>query len=187
MTYTTKAHVADYLKRDLTNAEKTYLDNVLLGAVDEFIDNYTGSSFSKDDSATARYYDGTGCICEIDPCSDISSVETILPGTTEQVMQTLTLDDYVPYPRNGSTKTWLLKVVGSWPKTGGCVKVTAKWGQTAPPAIVHAATQLVATYLSSDKNLKSETIEGYSRVFSETVSDDKELEKILDQYTSVTI
>lgn len=191
--FTSTANIADYLGRSLKTKETDYLNNVLLDAVDDWIQRHTGTTFSVG-SSESRYYDGDGGRwLFIDKATTVTAVKIVTPGSTESVDETLTLnDDYLAYPLNGDYIDRLYKQASAnggtyWPWGKKRTKVTGTFGIAVPDAIVHAATMLASGYLDTTKNLKSESIEGYSRTFSEVTNDSQEVQDILGQYQDITI
>lgn len=193
--FTSTANISDYLGRSLTTHESDYLANVLLDAVDDYIQRVTGTTFSVGESE-ARYYDGDGGRwLFIDTATTVTKVEIVTQDSTESVDETLTLgSDYLKYPLNQSYIDRLYKKSSSnlasgsaWPVGKKRTKVTGTFGIAVPDAIVHVATMLASGYLDTTKNLKSESIEGYSRTFSEITNDSEEIREILGQYQDISL
>lgn len=178
MALTSEEKIEKYLKRDLTANEVSFLSDNLLDAVDQYISDYTGRTYAS--GGTTRYYDGSyGRWLFIDPVTTITAVEYI--DEDGDVDETLDSTDYIAYPLNKTVKTSLWKRGSNWTGTHNRIKITGTFTETAPATIVLAATMLAAKYLEAGSgNLKSESIEGYSRTFSDTVHDDLELQGILD-------
>lgn len=183
--YTTQAKVQYYLKRTLSADEVSALPT-LIGAAKFYIDEYTGVSFGADGSevASERFFDGSGRSTQnIDPARDITAVVALNADST--VSYTYDSDDYVQKPKNLPIKAWLVVRSGQWPAGLENIKVTAKWGgyTDVPLNIEQAANQLVGNGLNQGSgNLKSESIEGYSRTWHEGGAETEDINRLLDPY-----
>lgn len=188
MAYTSQTKIENYLGRSLSAAEVSYL-TVLLPAVDDFINKYTGTSFNA--ATSPAYYDGTGSrYLYIDPFQTISSIKPVTYDVdgNEEVDDTYVANvDYRPFPLNSTVIDTLYRLNAKWT---GRYKITGTPGYaTVPEAIQHAATLLSSGYLSGGGagNLKRESIEGYTREFFDTSSDAEEVAVALDQYRNLAV
>lgn len=191
MALTTVAKLADYLGRNLTTDESDYFTSTLSSAVDQYVEFYTNQSFTAG-TGVDRYYDGGGDRwLSIDPFSTLTTVAIITneEDGTDEVSETLTAnDEYIAYPLNATYKNMLYRSAGTWPRGRRNIKITGNVGYSTPPALLsHAATMLAAGYLDSNKDLKRETIEGYSREFGEMTRDSDELRSALNFYKVIQV
>lgn len=188
MAYATSANVASYLKRSLSSSETDFLDTILLPAVDEFINDEVGTQgFGTGTSTSARLYDGLGSRwLFIDPAEGITNISYVDElGEVSEVLTAQT--DWVAYPLNEDSKNMVYSRTGRWYRGHGNVQVTGDFQGAVPHKITLAAIMLASSYLSSDKNLKSESIEGYSRTFSEITQDSPEIMDLLDSERRVRL
>lgn len=181
--YTTQTEVENYLGRDLTTTEAAIVAN-LIASVQAYIDDELGSGFGTV-SETSRYYDGGSKILHVDPCYDITAVAAV--DSLEVVMDTYLLnDEFEARPRNNTVKTFIEKRLGAFPKGVANIKVTAKFsrGEDVPEDIQFLATKMVAEAITNAENinLKSESIEGYSRTFVDKQMQDAINKEMLDKY-----
>lgn len=188
--YTTQAKLQYYLKRTLTADEVAALPT-LLGAAKFYIDEFTGVSFGADGSEAAsdRFFDGSGRTTQnITPARDITAVKVVNTDNTDSYTYTST--DYVAKPYNTPVKAWLDARIGIFPKGVANIKVTAKWGGYAdvPLNIEQAANQLIGNSLSEGSgNLKSESIEGYSRTWHEGGAETEDIDRLLLPYKIISL
>lgn len=182
MTYTTQALVEAYLERSLTANEITLLD--LLGdAVEGYINDQVNSSFGSVSPST-KYYDGGSKIIDIDPCTNITRVALV--DVDENELYVYDLDDELETrPYNETVKTYLERRNYPFPEGVVNIAVTAKFSRgTIPNDIKWLATYLVASMFQTNnkENLKSESIEGYSRAFGDSVVKSQQAQMILEKY-----
>ena len=177
MSYTSPLLVSAYLKRELTSNESVYL-SILLPAVDKWINNYTDSSFSEV-SETTRYYDGGSNSIDIDPCTDITSVQAIDWLSDPQVtLYTYLPTEYTAEPVNETVKNEIRRRYGCFGHGTNRIAVTAKFSEydgAVPTDIQIAATRIAAGLFDTtsktddDGNaIKSESIEGHSITYGDT-------------------
>jgi hypothetical protein len=190
MAYTTQANVEAYLKRELTTDEENLFANQLK-SVENWINNQIGGSFG-DVSETTRYYDGSGeSILSIDPVMSVTSVKLVDSEELEVEEYEMGID-YELRPRNESVFTWIdFGRIGCTPWGIANISVTGKFtlGEV-PDDIEYLATYIMAQLFTRQDNvssgdLKSETIEGYSRTFNtiKEYSQDSVVQSILEKYT----
>jgi len=183
MSYTNQANVEAFLKRSLTNDELTMLP-MIFEAVDQYINDQVGGSFGEV-SATTRYYDGGTRIIEIDTCTELTKVASVSRDETE--LTEYTLDEaYEQRPRNETYKTWIEKRDSAFPKGVANIAITAKFTENlvCPEDIIYIATYLTGQLYgkSITGNLKSESIEGYSRTFSALLEENQVIKLTLNKY-----
>lgn len=195
-TYTNQTKVQGFLKRKFT-ADESVLLQMLLDAVDKYIDRVTGVTWHSDDGSASRLYSGGGMNVWIDPVSSITAVEWI--NRYGDVVYTYEEGThYQAWPLNQSTKTYLTKInyideldsqgdsdyIGRWPSTGQGIRVTGNFGEAGgvPSDISLAATILAADWIKNQASgqLKMEMIEGYRREFWEPSFQNQEVEAILE-------
>lgn len=191
MAYTDETKVENYLKRQLTAQELAFLPIAIAG-IEAFINRYIGKSFAVTTTATDRYFDATGGrILEVDPATEITEV-AVLNDYSDETGQLLAVDtDYHLYPLNASPKDRIYFIGGRYRTNAKRFRVKAKWGTSAvPDDIILAATIMAADNYTNPGNLKSESIEGYSRTWA-TDSNSNDLnptvKRILDSYTTILI
>lgn len=184
MSYTTQAKVEAILKRSLTSDEETQF--ALLGSVVEAVINgKIGGSFGTV-SASSKYYNGGTRYLDIDACHTITAV--LLVDEDDNADYTYTEgDDYVAYPLNDTIKKSIHKRFDKFPSGLKNIKVTAQFtlGDSVPDDIDYLTAYLISKILTKPiQEIKSESIEGYSRTFAETQLDqDPVCKSILDSYT----
>ena len=187
MAYTNLTNVENLLKRELTDEEANVLP-LILDVVDKYIDEQVGGSFG-DVSATSRLYDGTGDrILDIDPCTGITAVEVV--DRDGDVLKTYDLDDLILRPVNDTVKRWIELPYFGFYRGSANIRVTAKFSLgDVPSDIEYLATYLVTKYFNDyvTGNIKSESIEGYSRTFEALNRGDFIVSSVLDKYTSDSV
>ena len=164
---------------------------MLLEAAKEYIDEYTGTSFGADSAevASERLYDGNGrSTLDIDLAHDVEAIEVLNEdGTVAHEYENV---DYQLKPSNDEAKRWIvMQGIGRFPIGTANIRVTAKWaGYTKIPAKIKlAATILASSYVNSTDNLKSESIEGYTRTFQDAGVDTKPVNSLLDSFDTIDI
>lgn len=194
MAYTSKSQVEDYLGTSLPNTLTTQL-NLWITAVQEWIDNYTNTTFES--SSETRYYDGNG---------DRELLVDLFHGTpaivildTDGADDVTITDAYVDkYPLNRTTKDTVYLKSGAevtlFPSYRYAVKITATFGWSAacPEEIKLAATRLLAHLLNkrlSGGVIRSESLGDYSVTLAEIdeEADILGVKNILDQYRNLSI
>ena len=185
--YTDQKTVEAHIKRKLTSSEVANIE-LMIAAAKSYIDKATGQVFTAGGEATTRIYDGVheGTLF-IDAFSEITKVEFVgLDGVTT----TVDPNTYHTYPYNADYVNALVRRgTGRWSRGIGTYKVTGTIGKykDVPADIKLAATILVADMLRNPQNLKSESIEGYSRTFADQSSENPHLEKLLSNYNEVLV
>jgi len=191
--YTNTTLIASQLQRVLTTEEETLL-TTLIPAVDTWIDRTLNTTFIEQESATDRYFDGNGPLIDIDSCTDVTAVESV-DWENDNVATYTTGTDYLLEPVNSNVKTAIrFRGRGRFPYslnasimpvadfTTGRLKITAKFSEYddgVPEDIQIMATRICSGLIgesysnqANDSNLKSESIEGYSVTFGESVNSD---------------
>lgn len=183
--YTTKELVEAFLKRSLTGDELLLLPLIGAAAENE-IDATLDSSFGNV-SETTRYFDGGSAILDTGPVRNITAVSIV--DSEETVTSTYVLnDDFEARPRNGTVKRYIQKRLGCFPRGLGNIAVTGKFtfseDDEIPDDIKYVATYMVVKMFQrpATGELKSESIEGYSRVFKDYVARDEIVSSILNRY-----
>lgn len=168
MAYTNTTLIGNYLQRSLNANETAYLA-VMIPAIKIWIDKLLNSTFDSV-AETTRYFDGGGTSVDIDPCIDITDVDSVDNEQLESFDYT-NLTDYIAEPQNETVKRELVKRSGHWPAGYGRIKVTAKFTEfdgSVPEDIQTVATILAADVLnqgvvaSTGGNVQSESLEGHS-------------------------
>jgi hypothetical protein len=188
MAYTNQSNVEAEINRELTANEQHNLP-LILAAVDAFINNKLGGSYNSN-ASSVRYYSGGYKIIDIDPVlkndSNTVTVEHV-NGDYESLKEYE--DNEITFgPANSDIKTWILKRRGIFPCGDYNISVEGKFslGSSVPDDIEYLATILASRYIrkaSQDGQLKSESIEGYSRTFADISLNDATITNILDTYT----
>jgi len=184
MEYTSQALIEAFLGRSLSANEIVILPYAA-EAAEGYINDQIHTSFGDSTAPSTRYYDGGSRILEIDPCTDITKVELI--DVDETSLHEFTKDeDYEARPRNESLKTWIEKRVGKFRRGVANVAVSATFsrGSSVPKDIAWLATFLTARLFGKDikEGMKSESIEGYSRQFTDIVKNDSQAQLVLNKY-----
>lgn len=171
MAYTTKEKVEKYL--DVSISEDIS-DWVL--AIEKWIENYCGTKFEADETASYRYYDGNGLDeLIIDDCISVEEVAIKTSDSGDWIE--LESSEYKLYPLNETPKQ-IIRLLSisryrKFPKGNGNVRVKAKWGYSVacPEDVELATTILVAGIYNaskkSDRAIRSEKIGDYSVVFED--------------------
>jgi hypothetical protein len=161
--YTNQINVERYLNRKLDIDESGNFELIAKG-VDKYIDAMTRRTFGIDETDSVRYYSGGLKEIFIDDFNEITSVEVV--DSSEIVTSIYDEDNhYLAFPRGMTPTSSIYKVSGRFPRGTNNIKVTGKLGVPVPDDIVLAATILVASVYSNPDNIKSESIEGYSKTF----------------------
>ena len=184
MAYTDATKIKNALERDLT-ADETASLTMLIPAVKQCIDNFTGRIFEKTDEE-ARYFDSDGeRELFIDEAISITTVEII--DSAGDVADEIT--KYYAYPLNSVPKTYLRRISGAFPNRVKSMKITGIWGysETAPEGIESVATQLIVSLFTNKEGLKSESIEGYSRAFNDELAANPIIRETLQGFVRVQI
>jgi len=185
--YTTEAQIEDYLERDL-NSHEVGMIVTAIPAVDHLVDTICGRTFENTTAAT-RYYDGNGKRELF--INDFSSVTSIAYIDEDSVV-TVTLEEneeYELYPLNADYKNSIVLRGGTWSKGIKNIKVVGNLGFTSiPEAIQMAATMIVANLIDSyAQNLKSRSIEGYSEVYTNILTENPQIQSLLSSYKKVLV
>lgn len=183
MSYTTIGNVQAFLRRDITEDEELIIP-LLIKAVDSFLDTELEGSYGNT-TPTTKYYDGGERILNIDPARDITKVAAV--DRYENELFTYELNSYFECrPRNDTIKRWIEKRDGCFPKGIANIAVTATFtlGDTIPDDLKYLATYLIVKLITENitGDLKSESIEGYSRTFKDFSTQDDTVRFILNQY-----
>lgn len=200
--YTTQQLVQASLKRVLTDDELVMFD-VLADGVKQWIDRYTSSNFSEEETETSRYYDGGGSSLDIDPVQSISAISYI--DNEGDIVEAYVEDtDYTTEPQNTAVKREVVRRYGCFPSGQRRIKVTGKFTEYdyvnnhVPGDIRMVATQLVCAALKTmsnaeSGNIASEALEGHSvtynttNTFEDAFSKNPVLQGILDQRKDIFI
>lgn len=186
MSYTSQSNVESLLKRELLGEEESVLA-LVFDVVEKYINERVGGSFGTV-TPTTRLYDGNGeRILDIDPCTDVTAIEVV--DRDGDVTKTYDLDDVVLRPINDTVKRWVELRYFGFVKGFANIRVSAKFSLgDVPSDIEYLATYLTTKYFNDyiTGNLKSESIEGYSRTFGEMGMNDFVVKSVLDKYTSDT-
>lgn len=183
MSYTNQANIEDFVKRSLTQSEIDLLI-IMLPAIDSWINDQIGSAFAESTLPSVRYYDGGTAILEIDPCTDITKVAEVDEEETDIFIYDLN-EEYEPRPRNQNLKKWIELRAGCFPYGVANIAVTATFSSgTVPADIVYLSTFLASQMFSIafQGQLKSESIEGYSRTFKEIAENNSFVNMTLNKY-----
>ena len=132
-----------------------------IDVVTAYIERYTGRTFTADEEASPRTYDGTDSgELFIDDATEVTEVKI---GST-----VLDESDYLLYPSNRLPKTRIYLPYKKFYSGNQNVTVTAKWGygEDVPADLAFAATVMAAGIVNAqntdEKDIASETIGRYS-------------------------
>ena len=179
-TYTNEATVEKIIQRSLTTEEKASLDLVIAN-ISKFVADYLNRNYQdivegeegeSEIEDSVMYYDGNGQyeLFLDDDFTEITQIELLdSEGSTFETIDDE--DDYILYPLNSSPKNSIVLRSYRFPLGHARVKITGKFTSGAlPDAVCMAVTKLVADYvlnLAENENIKSESIEGYSKTLSD--------------------
>lgn len=175
MQYTNASVLAAYLKRELTGNEIDTL-NLLVPAVQLWIDRKLDTTFVEADEATTRTFDGGERSIDIDPCTEITKVEA-LDYTGASSYEYTATQEYQAYPLNETVKTELVRRHSCWPGGDARIAVTAKFSSYddgVPEDIQMVATKIAADLLNmgsaNAEAVKSESLEGHKVEYQDPYS-----------------
>ena len=201
--YTTETKVEDYILQDIDPSFSARITE-WIGAVEQYIDAFTGRNFKADAEASARYFDGDGTPeLLIDDCIAITKVEAgedDYGGAFTEIAAT-GADRYFLDPLNYAAEGLPIRKVSMRARTfhGGKqnARITARWGYSATPpdAIIFAATVLVGGILNQHRGggdkITMEKIGNYSVSYDaddeNALSDFKQTKEILEKYRKLYI
>lgn len=180
MSYGTSDLVEAVLGRELTAYETAVLPYIM-DAVDSYIDDETGTSFTE--TTETRYFDGQiyvndrGRILSIPAVKTITSVGTV----DDELVASESYNegtDYVLGPNNSEIKTYI-EWRGLVPGGIKNIAITGTWGGVLPSDITYLSAYLTAKYLNAQTYaadgvsgpVTKETLEGYSREYAGSNSD----------------
>lgn len=189
MAYIDQEFLENYLKRSLSAREAALFEAFEENAR-KAVEAYTGRTFAVSDPlvASTKDYSGDGTpLLFIDDATEITKVEYL---NTDGTVNGTELDAtaYVALPLNGTPKTYLERRSGRWLRGVRNIRVTAKfaYAATLPKGVQLATAMVIADVLSTGKNLRSESIEGYSRTWDLSVQN-TEARELLDPYRKVQV
>jgi hypothetical protein len=168
MEYTSKTLIENYLSRDLSEDEEAWL-MLAVPAIQLWIDRKLTSHFGKVDATTRRYPGGADYI-DIDPCTNISSVQ-LLDTYGEYQYDYTGESEYIALPVNGPVKTEISRHGYGFPRGHANVAVTAQFSEYydgVPEDIKMVTTRLAAAGLdtthvdASGSAIGKEMIEGHT-------------------------
>lgn len=168
MALISQSDVENRIGRSLT-AEEAAAFSIINEANQKYVEKMIGSAVESVTPST-RYYDGDVVNLEIDPCTDISSIQYV--DDDDSVLATLDTDEYIAEPRNRTLKYWLRSRLGEFWDGQRNVAVTAKfsiYGDADTLAVVKDAliTALEAE-IGNTTNITRESIEGYTVEFAQS-------------------
>lgn len=143
MAYTTAANVAARMGISTLSAEQTtYFNDVVSGAVDTIINTRTGTVFGNTAISDVYVSGEDSQFLTIPTMYDISAVAEVDDLDQETG---ISVDEYVTYPRNETSKYALRKLSGEWNEGFDNYKITGKLGYASVPDDI----ELVATELAA--------------------------------------
>lgn len=194
MAYTSSTLIENYLQRTL-NANETALLAILIPAIKVWLDRKLNSTF---DSATetTRYYDGGVKNLDIDPCTNITDVDSLNDDGTSGYDYDLTTTPEVLFePRNETVKREIRKRNGRFPSGIQNIAVTATFSEydggvptdIQTVATILAAAVLIASVQSNNSDVASESLEGHTityknvnEIIDKTATEDPMILSILE-------
>lgn len=195
MAYTDQAKIEGLLDTTL-DARTAGQVSFWIAAVEEWIDNYVGSTFS-DNGTETKYYDGNGKDClVIDPCISVATLIILNDdGTTNYTLTEGAGNDFLLYPLNSEQKTMIKLLrgqVGIFRSGERRVSVEGVFRSynNVPSVISLVATKLVSKIISQQggKDVKREQLGDYEIEYSDVagnideVADSLGVYNILNQY-----
>lgn len=187
----TKEDIENYIMAEIDPAFDSQI-NSWIKAVEGYIEKYLDYQLIMDETATTRYFDGTGApSLLIDTCRDVIECRI-----SEDLIEE---EGYIAFPYNKPAKWQIRRKTGCFPGGVGNVTVKAKWGAypeaEIPDDIRLAATILTTAILNSAKNpatgpeVKSETIGRYSVSYVTTEERSKlmQAKDLLEQYRRLSV
>lgn len=156
------------LGRNLS-ADELSAFGVINAANQAYVEAMIGSSV---ESAveTTRYYDGGVQHLAIDPCTDISAIKLV--DDDGDVTYTYEARDFTKEPVNKTLKTMLRHRAGRFSRGINNIGVTAKFSIYGDTAVLNTVKDALLNALIAEmdngKDIKRESIEGYSVEFAST-------------------
>lgn len=156
------------LKRSLT-AEEVSAFTIINTSLQNHVEDIIGSA-TEAVSATSRYFDGGVQHLQINPCTNITSVELV----DDDYTSTYTYDttDYTVEPVNKTLKRYLRHRSGAFVTGINNIKVTAKFSINEDTSVLNQVKDALLSALQAEienkDNVKRESIEGYSIEFATT-------------------
>lgn len=171
--YTNATNVSQFLNRSLSANEIAALNNVILNAVDKWIDRKLESTFA-DVPASTRYFDGGAHSIDIDPVQSITAIKSLNNDGSDSYSYTENTE-IVFEPVNDTIKRELVyRGRGRrFPRGSRRMAVTGRFTEydytanAVPYDIVMAATRLAAGIMNAGRmaglgeNLQEESLEGH--------------------------
>jgi hypothetical protein len=193
--YINEGDVENLILQDIDSSFSVWIASII-DMVGAYIDQYCGTSFATEQTATVKYYDSFGTDeLFIDPLISISSIVILDIYGNEEI--TLSTNDYFTYPLNDPT-SYSLKLrpgasIGRFPDRVNAIKVTGTFGFTTVPSPVKlAAIKLTAKIINEGLRggqVGSETLGSYTVSYRE-LDDSVEalgVKEILNQYRKLEL
>ena len=184
--YTYQNNVENYLGRPLSD-EEAALFPLLESAVEQMIDVYCARTFdASKHTETQQIYDGGEPEIFFDtPMQTVTSIQ--YQDVNTGVISTIDPTEYVLFPYNTAPKLSAMRRVGVFPYGNANILINGTFGDfLTPPEDIQLATTIVcADIINLPDGLSMETIEGYSRQFSQDWN--PTVQKVLDNRRRVVL
>ena len=169
--YTTKANIEARLGKTLSSGESTYLTDILLPAIDNYINKYTGRLFIAEATESDTEYAGKVSreLQLVDDYQTITKVEAFDIYGTSQGEIDLTETKFLPLNAGYIDTIYAI----DFTFTNYFYTVTGKKGysSTCPEDITNVATELANSYYIVRGGITSENLEGYSYTINTELAD----------------
>lgn len=161
MSYTTQANVEGIIGT-LTTVQATYLSDVVLPAIDAYIDRTTNTRFGST-TPTSTYVSGDGSDTLIIPTMHTITAVAIVDNDDVETA----VPDFLKYPRGEDDKYALIATSGTWEEGFENYKVSGILGyKNIPDDIIGVATELASNAVKNNTaNLKSEKVGDWQVVY----------------------
>lgn len=199
MAYITESDLENFILQDIDSSYSTWIATVI-GYVEEYIDQYLGTSFAGSSAGVIRYFDGSGQN-ELFVGDFTALTEVKILDTDGNDLFTLVQDeDYYLYPLNSTVKNSIRLVRsgragGIFPGYNRAVKITGTYGYGS--ANIPAPIKLVAIKLASKiineglrgGQVSSETLGSYSIDYKEIdeTTEAMGIKDILNKYRPILL
>jgi len=183
--YITKTDVENRLNRTLTDEEATIVEDLMIPAIQKYVENYTGRYFEAQSSADYWYLGKDKYYLEIDEFLTVSSIKAY--DSDGDLQDTLDTSDYELFPYNTDYKNLVHSLEGHFADYK--YKVTGELGYstTAPYDIKLVCLELVSGLVDRKSGITKESIEGYSYELGNLVENNPVVKETLGHYKRILV
>jgi len=204
MSYITVEDIETRLGQTFTAEESAMLTDLVIPAIENLINNYTGRVFGVAGNPDEdRYFLGVRRYnFDYDPLygdhnaasrtfeldiDDIVSITAIAEVNSAGDESALTLTNYEQLPLNKEYTNRLFSKADAF--TGYKYKVTGRWGtsDTVPEEIQLAALLMVESWITQQGGIKKESIEGYSYELGQIMLENNTIANILFSWKIISV